>query len=261
MENIESLSRQRLDFSTGPKGETVATLTITLGNGSVHRYSASVDDEEYAAYGAAISAAEARQARIEGVAEVEIAGVFSSVASAFKKVYRGAQKVASSKVFKMAGKGLMIAAPAMGPFAPAAFAVAGGMQTASQLSDASLAAEAKAKRVARALTKGAKKGARKASGGSGRSFAAIMRYANRRRKGANRRAVMRSWGLDRWGRKISTGRKKKIVRRKKAVRRKKGTPSPVRAAKRGTLRSNKPGGVTTGELKRAARLGRIFWVA
>jgi len=268
---FEDLSRQRMDFSVGPRGETVATLTVSLGDGSVHRYRASTDDDELDQLAAAFGAAEVKSRSIAGhLSEDEISGIFSSIGKAFKSVVNVAKKVAASKVFKGAAKGLAMAAPALGPFAPAAMGVSGAMGVASKLATAAVAAEAGAKRAAKTLAKKARKLAKRLTRGKRRATRTLMSIANRKRKGAARLAGKRK----RRGRrpKLEAMMKRAIKRKQRELRREKKAkrqaaargkvkrPSVLRAARAGRLRSNKPGKVRPSALRKAARRGRIFWV-
>lgn len=203
LQDLNSLSRQRLDFSEGPQGQAVATLTVTLGDGSVHRYKAESTEQEVNELAKGIANAEIRAMKISGeiagMGDDEIAGVFGSIVKGVKSVGKAARKIASSKVFKMAGKGLVLAGPFLGPLAPAAMAVGGGMMVASKLSDASIAAEAGAKRVAKNLGLSGKRSTRsvaravsKRTGGRrGGWFGGIKRWANAKRKAAAARAMGR----------------------------------------------------------------------
>jgi len=233
MDNIEGLSNQRLDYTIGPKGEVIANLTVTLGDGSVYRYAASSDEDELAALGAAFGTAELRaQEKIAGheLSEEEIAGWLDSIVKGVKSVVGAVKKVAASKVFKAASKGLSMVAPALGPFAPAAMAVAGGMQVASKLSTAALAAEAGAKNAARMLRNSAKKTARRIGKGSKRAsrfFGMAARWAKKARKISSR------------------GRKRRKPKRKKETlaaakrRRKRARASAIAKSKKAQARRRK----------------------
>jgi len=254
---FDDLSKQRIDYSTGPNGETVAVLTLTLQDGSIHRYTASLAPAELDAYTEALGAQEAAGlAVVAGLEPSEVAGLFGDivkgVSKAAKSVANVAKKVVTSKVFKTAGKGLALAAPAMGPFAPAAMTVAAGMATASKLGDAAVAAEAGAKRAAKALTRQAKRGVAKiAKTPRARSF--LLGAANAKRKRGTARASGKkgpSWG-----------KVKRTVKRTRSKRKRQSKPRLLDALKAGKLRSNKPGTVTLSALRAADAKGRVFWVA
>lgn len=191
MDKLESLSRQRIDFSEDANGDTLATLTVTLGDGSVRRFTGKSNAAEVDKLAKGIANAELRQMRISGeiagMGEDEIGSLWGKIVSSVKKVGKVARKIASSKVFKLAAQGIMAAAPALGPFAPAALAVGGGMMVASKLSDASIAAEAGAKRVSRALTGGARRYVRRIARKPS-SWRRLLSWGNRRRRGVMARA-------------------------------------------------------------------------
>ncbi len=202
--DLNSLSRQRLDFSEGPEGQAIATLTITMGDGGVHRYKAESTEQEVNELAKGIANAEINAMQISGeiagMGEDEISGIWGSIVKGVKSVGKAARKIASSKVFKMAGKGLTMAAPFLGPLAPAALAVGGGMMIASKLSDASIAAEAGAKRVAKSLGLSGKKASKHVAAAVAKSIRAqgkrprkggwssMIRFGNARRKAAMARA-------------------------------------------------------------------------
>lgn len=211
---FQDLSRQRLDFSKGPRGETIATLTVTLQDGSVRRFRESVTDRDLEDLGMAFAKAEAPG----------VAGLFDDIGKALggavKSVAGAAKKVASSKVFRTAAKGLALVAPAAGPMAPALMTVSGGMQVASKLASASVAAEAGAKEAARALGLSANRTASKLTGGNRRMKKIVMRYANDKRKKAKALAEKRA--ARKRKRAVFAAKLKKAIadvkRRKKAAR-------------------------------------------
>ena len=206
---LVDLSRQRIDYTEKPNGDTVATLTVTLGDGSVHRYEGTSTAREVDQLAKVIANAEMRAMKISGAIEgwddAQISGMFGSIFKAVKSVGKIARKIASSKAFKWAGKGLVAIAPALGPFAPAALAVGGGMMVASKLSDASIAAEAGAKRVSKMLTGGARRYARASArsvprsarrgrrGFGGGWMRSLLNWGNSRRKGMMARAMGRTY--------------------------------------------------------------------
>lgn len=284
---FEDLSRQRIDYSIGPKGETIAILTLTLSDGSTHRYSASAGDDDVRQLAAAFAASEVRAGKRIGetYTDEQIEGLFGDVWNGVKKIGNVAAKVATSKVFKYAATGLASIAPALGPLAPIALGVAGGMAGASALGHAALAAQAGAKKTAKTLTRFARYTIKATSKSkSPRTQKTLLRIANRKRKAALRFA-------SRFGKKKTTRRRRRSRRKptrsrsaaaRAATRRRKAkiraakrraptrrTPTrrttarradPVTAARAGKLRSNKGGNVTASSLARAARAGRVYWV-
>lgn len=199
MAKLEDMSRQRLDFRKGPKGEEIAILTVTLGDKSVHRFEESTDDAEVDRFAKGLANAEMKRKKVAGEiagwSEDDIAGFWSSIKKAVKSVAKVARKIATSKVFRKAAQGLMAIAPALGPFGAAAAAVGGGMMVASKLSDASIAAESGAKSISRMMSGGAGRWARRISRGNPGSIRQLMQWGNSKRKVAMARAGgRRSWG-------------------------------------------------------------------
>lgn len=247
---LDDLSRQRLDFSEGPNGETIAVLTVTLQDGSVHRYTAQTDQDEIDNLASVLAVSESRLMRAgigAHMSEEEISGFLDSIVKGVKAIGNVAKKVVTSKVFRVAGKGLAMAAPALGPFAPAAMAVSAGMATASKIGAAAIAAEGGARRASKNLARIARKKASASVRGNTKSLGKLMRSAAGKRRSA-------------W--KVLGKRARKITK----TTRKRRTPSTKRpdimlAARRGKLRSNQKGSVTSRTLATAARRGRVYWIA
>ncbi len=241
---FEDLSQQRIDFSEGPEGETIATLTVTLQDGSVHRYTESVTPDEIDNLANVIAHHEVAQRKIEGYDDdpEAIEGIFDFVGKAVKAVGNVAKKVVTSKVFKTAAKGLAVVAPALGPFAPAAMGVSGAMGAASAIGTAAVAAEAGAKKAAKSMTRAAGNKV-KQTVRSPKARVAMLRVATRKAKTAQALA----------------SRKPSKRRRRKA--KKPRVPSVFKAAKEGRLRSLQAGNVTGKKLRKAMKSGRVFWIA
>lgn len=259
MADLDQLSRQRLDFEELPNGGTRAILTVTLPNGKAYRYTADVDQEEYDQFANVVTTAETKMLqKVEGLSDEEIAGLFSSIAKGFKSVVNGVKKVATSKVFKFAAKGLQTIAPALGPYAPAAMAVGGGMQVASKIASSAVAAEAGAKNAARALGLTAKRQASLKTRGRSSITKLLTRWANKKRKAAFSRLNTKK------ARAAATRRRRKPKKRRTTRRRTTKKPSArisvLAAAQAGRLRSNKAGDVSKKKLEAAAKKGRVFWI-
>jgi hypothetical protein len=175
--------KQHIEYRTLPDGTVEAVLTVSFPNGTKQQFAAKVDTDEIR--------------RVEGAiigAELAIAGYGPEVAALmevgfnFGKLIKGVTKgvgkiakaVATSKVFKLAATGLALAAPVLGPFAPAALAVSAGMGIASKLSSAGLAAARGAKNVAAAFTNAAQLDARRL-GGTAANAAKLLASANDKR--------------------------------------------------------------------------------
>lgn len=212
MAELETFSRQRIDYSMGPSGETIATLTVTLGDGSVHRYKGSATEKEVDKLAKGIADAEVKAKRISGeiagMSEDEISGFWGSIVKSVKKVGKVARKIASSKAFKWAGKGLVAISPMLGPFGAATAAVGGGMMLASHVSDMSIAAEAGAKKVARGLGINLHKKARSIARRPA-TRRKLINWANNRRKSVFARAT---------GRRYTPPRRRAPVRRRRPSR-------------------------------------------
>lgn len=189
---LEEASRQRIDYTQGPNGETIATMTVSLADGSVHRYSASVDEEELDEMGSRIASAEATQMKVSGMyTDDQIAGFWGSIKKSFKKVRNVAKKVANSKVMRLAEKGMALA----GKVYPPAAGIAAGMATARKLANSELSFEAGARLVGGKMAAGAVRSAQKYAVGNSKYAKALLAWGNKRRKGmsslANRQPVAR----------------------------------------------------------------------
>jgi len=169
-------SRQRLDYETLPNGDVKAILTVTLPGGVVKRFES------------VTSAHEAEQVEGEIVgAELALNPDRVEGWNPFKKVAKLAKKVASSKVFKLAATGLALAAPLLGPIAPAALGAAAAMGVASKLAKAGVAAAKGASKLSAALTVSAANDAKKLTT-TPAGAAALLDAANKRRLGAEKLA-------------------------------------------------------------------------
>lgn len=111
------LFRQRLDYHWLPDHRIEAVLTVTLPDGHSFRFTAQADPHEIASVLAAM--------------HPEVGGF--SLGKLWKGVKKVAKSVATSKVFKVAGSALAMAAPALGPLAPAALAASAGMKASTAL--------------------------------------------------------------------------------------------------------------------------------
>jgi hypothetical protein len=250
MAQLSDLSRQRLDYRPGAGGSVVAILTVTLDDGSIHRFAAETTRAEVEALGAAF-------ARSEDAAAVE--GIFGDIwrgaKSVGKTIGNVAREVAGSKVFAIAAKGLALAAPALGPAAPAAIATAGAMGVASKLAAASLAATAGAKKAAKLLAAAAKADVGRLTKGNAAAAGELLALANRKRHALSKLALVSV------SRKPASAPASKPSSAPAPARAGTGTSTgPLGAAKAGRLRSNQPGPVSAAELARAAATGRVFWI-
>lgn len=177
--DASALSRQRLDYVDLPDGSVKAILTVSLPGGVIKRFEAITTPQEAEAVEGEIIGAELAMLTEDGE---EIGSFFGKI---FKAVKHVVKKVASSKVFKVAAAGLAIAAPVLGPLAPAALAASAGMGVASKLASAGVAAAKGAKKIARALTQEATNDARRLTK-TPAGAASLLQAANRKRLSAFR---------------------------------------------------------------------------
>jgi hypothetical protein len=112
-----SIFRQRIDYHWLPDKRIEAVLTVTLPDGHSFRFTAQADPHEIAAALAQL--------------HPEIGGF--SLGKLWKGVKKVAKGVATSKVFKMAGTALAMAAPALGPLAPMALGASAAMKASTAL--------------------------------------------------------------------------------------------------------------------------------
>jgi hypothetical protein len=222
------ISRQRLDFVELPGGRGVqAILTVTLPDGIQRVYRADATAQEAADTMA-----------VEGDFDVE--GIFGDIAKAVGKVAKGAVKavksVASSKVFKLAGKGLLALAPALGPLAPAALAAGGAMTVTSNLVKARHAADRGNKKAAAVATAAAVAAAKKIAP---KQSKALLKIASDKSRAANRVAG-----------EMPKAKPKAKAKAKPIVR---PSSSPGSALARGRQ-------LSPTDLVRAARSGRVYVV-
>lgn len=249
-----ALSRQRIDYVDKPDGSVDAVLTITLPGGVVKRFTSNVHPAEAQAISGEIIGAEYL--------------LNPEVGFSFKKVFKGvgklAKKVASSKVFALAAKGLAIAAPLLGPIAPAALGAAAGLGVASKLAKAGVAAAHGAKSVAAELTASAHKDAVKLTK-TPAGAKALLEHANKKRLGAEKVADnSRDTPQPRAAAKPKPA--PKPAPKAAAAARPSSSSPPVTndvlaAARAGRVRSNDGRRVTPDQLLEAHATGRLFWVS
>lgn len=115
---FRQVARYRLDYTWDDAGRVHAHLTVTLPGGRMFRFAEQGDP--YAIYEMVM------QHRPDEFIGFSLKGLW-------KGIKKGARAVATSKVFKTASTALAMAAPALGPMAPAAMAAAGAMKASSAL--------------------------------------------------------------------------------------------------------------------------------
>lgn len=247
-------TRQRIDYIDMPGGGVKAVLTISLPGGVVKRFETLVTPED----------ALAVQGQIAGVSAYPLdAGCGCGVRpgdvgwNPFKAIAKAAKAVASSKVFALAATGLALAAPLLGPIAPAALGAAAAMGIAGKLAKAGHAAAQGAKDVAKILTSDAANDARKLTS-TAAGAAKLLAVANSKRLGAEKIAAAKPAAKQP---KPKAAAKPKPAPKLGAV--KAGSPATVdivAAARAGRVRSNQKGVINPQQLMAAHQAGRVFWV-
>jgi len=181
---MNDLSRQRIDYSVGPRGEAVAILTVTLGDGSVHRYTARSTRAEVTELAAGIAREEMKrreeQGEFRGMTGEQRENIFFSIVESVQSVVGVRKKLASATAPPMAGEGLCQEAQRLGAYGPAAQAIGAGMAVAAKLSMAAIAAEAAAN-VAQALAVAAQRYAGTLTRDPS-AFEKLVNWANEKRK-------------------------------------------------------------------------------
>jgi hypothetical protein len=112
----QNVARYRLDGGWLPSGKYLAVLTVTLPDQHTFRFTSECDPHDVA--------------RLTMAIRPEVGSFLGDVWKGVKKVTK---KVATSGVFKVATSALALAAPALGPLAPAALAAAGALKATRAL--------------------------------------------------------------------------------------------------------------------------------
>ncbi|SRR6266545_4507559 len=229
--------RKRIDYIDKPDGSVDAVLTITLPGGVTKRFVANTSPDE----------AQAVTGDIVG-AELALLGPDVVGFNLFKSVGKLAKKVASSKVFALAAKGLAVAAPLLGPLAPAALGASAGLGVAAKLAKGSVAAAHGAKSVAAALTKSAIADARKLTK-TPAGAKSLLADANKTR--VNTEKVIEA----------QPEKKRAPAARSAPAAARSGSEADLLArARAGRVRSNSGAPVNASQLLAAHREGRVYWV-
>jgi type IV secretory pathway TrbL component len=249
MADASTQTRQRLDFVDKPDGSVDAVLTISLPGGVQKRFTTNVHPSEAQAISGEIIGAEV-------LLRPQVGFSFKGV---FKSVGKLAKKVASSKVFALAASGLALAAPLLGPIAPAALGAAAGLGVAAKLAKAGVAAAHGAKAVADELTAAAASDAKRLTT-TPAGAAALLAAANKKRLGAE---------------KIANSARENVAPKSAPARPSNAAPARCASAtqfppmsegdllaraRAGRVRSNDGAAVSTSQLLAAHQQGRIFWV-
>jgi hypothetical protein len=262
---------QHIEYTTTPDGTVMATLTLTLPNGSKQQYTAKVDTDEIRRVEGAIIGAELSLAGYGDIVGCEVGFNFGKLIKGVTKgVGKLAKGIATSKVFKLAASGLALAAPILGPFAPAALAVSAGMGIASKLSSAGVAAARGAKNVAQAFANSAKLDASRLTK-TPEAAAKLLNFANTKRMRASAlqdkpkpapAPARRALPAPAPARAVASARVIAPARVAPAtvVTQAPPTTDVLTLARAGRVRSSDGAAVTADQLLSAHQSGRIYWV-
>lgn len=235
--DFDKVSQQRVDFTEHPDGSVTAVATVTLPDGSAHRFEARVDVDEVNELASVLGS--------DDVAGF-LGKLWKGVKGAAKGVVHVVKAVAASKVVGVAAKGLAMIAPSLGPAAPAALATAGAMGIAHKLATADLAHKAGAPKAAAALTRSAVSDAHRLTKGNPTHAKQLLAIANVKRKNLAALAGLPNLQL------------KPAI---SPAMTRSSASTPMQAARMGKLRSNRPGPTSARELASAAATGRVFWLS
>lgn len=242
--DIEDLTKQRIDYEDLPGGGVRAILTVTLQDGTIHTFTEEVHDSDLDAFSTSIATAEADA--VEGI----FGDVFKGIKKGVKSIGHVAKKVVTSKVFQVGAAALATVATG-GAAAPlAAGAAAAALSVASKLATADVAKAAGAPKAAAKLIKAAALDAGKRAKGNPAATKDLLRIANDKRKKVA--SVIAA---------SMPGAHPAAARPAPAPAAAPSADRLLAAAKAGKVRSNKPGGVSHGELLAAAKAGRVFWLS
>lgn len=253
LQQFDKLSKQRIDYVSLPNGGQRARMTITLPPqpgfpaGRTFTFVEDVTASDVKQYGAEIAGLEIGCAMALGpVSGVEVGSFFGDIAKglggAVKAVGKVAKKVVTSKVMQTAAKGLAMIAPALGPMAPAAIAVSGGIGVAGKLLASKTAQSVNAPLASDQLARSAVADA-KAITKSPAAFKGLMNIASNKALNA-------------------TNLINKVVAQGVANATTGSPTGDVMAmARLGRVRSNQGGLVTPAQLTAAAGAGRLFFLA
>jgi hypothetical protein len=237
LQQFNSLSKQRLDYESLPNGGQRARMTITLANGKSLTFVEDVTASDVKQYAAEIAGVEIGCAcAMAPISGVEVGNIFSDIAKGLgkgvKAIGKVAKKVVTSKVMQTAAKGLAMAAPALGPFAPAALGVSAGIGIAGKLLASKTAQSVGAPLASNALAQSAVSDAKRLTKTSSGLFG-LLKVASTK--------AMNAFSL---------------------VDKLQPASGDVMAlARAGKVRSNQGGQVTAAQLSAAAGAGRLFFLA
>jgi hypothetical protein len=251
LQQFNALSKQRLDYESLPGGGQRARMTITLPpmpgypKGRSFTFVEDVTPQDVKQYGADIAGLEIGCAMALGpVSGVEVGSFFGDIAKglggAVKGIAKVAKKVVTSKVMQTAAKGLAMVAPALGPMAPAAIAVSGGIGVAGKLLASKTAQSVGATLASNQIAQSAVADA-KALTKSPVAFKGLMNIASNKANNALKLVA-----------KVATSPQAAAASPSNDV---------MALARAGRIRSNQGGQVTPAQLTAAAGSGRLFFLA
>jgi hypothetical protein len=267
LQQFNALSKQRLDYTSLPGGGQRARMTITLPNGKSFTFVEDVTPADVKKYATEIAGVEIGCAMARApISGVEVGNIFGDIAkglgSGFKAIAKVAKKVVTSKVMQTAAKGLAMIAPALGPMAPAAIAVSGGIGVAGKLLASKTAQSVNAPLASQQLAASAVSDAKRLTKSPG-GLAGLLKIASH--KAANVGTLVNKLVSKAPPPKpnlLGVRLNAPMSAARAAVNRSFAAPSDMmQAARLGKLRSNSGGAVTPAQLTAAANLGRVFFLA
>lgn len=242
LQKFETLSKQRIDYTPLPGGGQRARLTLTLPNRQSYTFVEDITPGDLKQYATEIAGIEIGCAMITApISGVEVGNILKSIGKAIgggiKGVAKIAKKIVTSKVMQTAAKGLAMVAPALGPLAPAALAVSGGIGIAGKLLASKTAQSVGAPLASQALAESAMTDARTIT----KSSAGLSGLLNI----ASHKAMNAFHLVDKLAKPGGSG----------------GSGDVLALARAGKVRSNQGGAVTQAQLTAAAGSGRLFFLA
>ena len=269
---FDRLSRQVIKYSDLPGGGVRARMVVSVPVGvdrwKPYTFVEDITPDGVKQYEAQIQGSEVGLIvqEISGIYGVDVSqdvgflgDVFKAIGKGVKAVGKGivkgakavgkvAKAVVTSKVMQTAAKGLAMVAPALGPYAPIAMGVAGGIGIAGKVLGAKNAEQAGATRTAVALTQSAISDANRIAPNSAGSLLRIARdkaLSAQRLAGTLARALPASSVAMRAPSALSFGSY---------------GGDAMRLAQAGQLMSNRGGRATPAELQLAHQQGRVFFL-
>jgi hypothetical protein len=243
LQQFNQLSKQRLDYTSLPGGGQRVRMTITL-HGKSYTFVEDVTPQDVQQYAKEIAGIEIGCAMMDSqISGVEVGNLLKDIGKAIgggvKAVAKVAKKVVTSKVMQTAAKGLAMVAPALGPLAPAALAVSGGIGVAGKLLASKTAQSVGAPLASQALAESAMADAKRITKSSS-GLSGLLKIAST--KAMNAFHLVDKLAAAPGG---ASG----------------GGGDVLALARAGKVRSNQGGAVTQAQLSAAAGSGRLFFLA